>query len=92
MIMANHHFNVSDDLDDRTFQLMHVPCLKDDSMAGPHAFVKIIHLYLRTADIWICWFGRFAFVKPSRLHLRLEHRWISPKTICVFSNCNNLHL
>ena len=69
--MANHLFNVSDDLDDRTFQHMHVPCLKDDiSMAGPRAFVKIIHLYLRTADIWICWFGRFAFVKPSSLHLQ----------------------
>ena len=71
MIMANHLFNVSDDLDDRTFQHMHVPCLKDDiSMAGPRAFVKIMHLYLRTADIWICWFGHFAFVKPSSLHLQ----------------------
>ena len=70
MIMATHLFNVSHDLDDGTFQHMHVPCLKDDSMAGPHAFVKIIHLYLRTADIWICWFGRFAFVKPSSLFLQ----------------------
>ena len=50
---------------------MHLPCHKDDiSMAGPHGFVKIMHLYLRTADIWICWFARFAFVKPSRLHLQ----------------------
>ena len=24
--------------------------------------------------------------------LRLEHRWISPKTICLFSNSNHLHL
>ena len=24
--------------------------------------------------------------------LRLEQRWISPKTICVFSNSNHLHL
>ena len=24
--------------------------------------------------------------------LRLEHRWISPKTICVFFNSNHLHL
>ena len=71
MIVANHLFNVSDDLDDRRFQHMHVPCLKDDiSMAGPRAFVKIMHLYLRTADIWICWFGHFAFVKPSSLHLQ----------------------
>ena len=50
---------------------MHLPCHKDDiSMAGPHGFVKIMHMYLRTADIWICWFARFAFVKPSRLHLQ----------------------
>ena len=50
---------------------MHLPCHKDDiSMAGPHGFVKIMHLYLRTADIWICWFARFAFVKPSCLHLQ----------------------
>ena len=48
-------------------------------------------MYLRTADIWICWFARFAFVKPSRLHLQtlistllLEQRWISPETISVF--------
>ena len=61
------------------------------SMAGPHGFVKIMHMYLRTADIWICWFARFAFVKPSRLHLQtlistllLEQRWISPETISVF--------
>ena len=40
------------------------------SMAGPHGFVKIIHMYLRTADVWICWFARFAFVKPSCLHLQ----------------------
>ena len=39
-------------------------------MAGPHGFVKIMHMYLRTADIWICWFARFAFVKASRLHLQ----------------------
>ena len=50
---------------------MHLPCHKDDiSMAGPHGFVKIMHMYLRTADIWICWFARFAFVKPSCLHLQ----------------------
>ena len=38
-------------------------------------------LYLCTSDIWICWFGRFAFVKPSRQvisTLPLERRWISP--------------
>ena len=40
------------------------------SMAGPHGFVKIIHMYLRTADVWICWFAHFAFVKPSCLHLQ----------------------
>ena len=50
---------------------MHAPCLIDDiSMAGLHGFVKIIHMYLRTADVWICWFARFAFVKPSCLHLQ----------------------
>ena len=50
---------------------MHAPCLIDDiSMAGLHGFVKIIHMYLRTADVWICWFACFAFVKPSRLHLQ----------------------
>ena len=43
-------------------------------MAGPHGFVKIMHLYLRTADIWICWFARFAFVKPSCLHLRANQQ------------------
>ena len=50
---------------------MHVPYHKDDmSMAGPRGFVKIICLYLLSADIWICWFHRFAFVKPSYLHLQ----------------------
>ena len=33
-----------------------------------HGFVKIVHLYLLTAHIWICWFGYFAFVNPSHLH------------------------
>ena len=69
------------------------------SMAGPHGFVKIIHMYLRTADVWICWFARFAFVKPSCLcicrqlisTLLLEQRWISPKTIFVFLKSNHLH-
>ena len=44
-------------------------------------------LYLCTSDIWICWFGRFAFVKPSRQvisTLPLERRWISPKKIVDF--------
>ena len=50
---------------------MHVPHHKDDmSMAGPRGFVKIVRLYLLTTDIWICWFDRFAFVKPSYLHLQ----------------------
>ena len=95
--MANHHFNVSDDLDDRTFQLMHVPCLKDDiSIVGPRGFVKIIHIFICSLQI-------SGFVGSAILHLSnpavcicrraistlcLEHRWISPKTICVFSNSN----
>ena len=44
-------------------------------------------LYLCTSDIWICWFGRFAFVKPSRQvisTLPLERRWISPPKIMDF--------
>ena len=44
-------------------------------------------LYLCTSDIWICWFGRFAFVKPSRQvisTLPLERRWISPKKFMDF--------
>merc|ERR1711989_214900 len=50
---------------------MHALCLIDDiSMAGLRGFVKIMHMYLRTADVWICWFACFAFVKPSRLHLQ----------------------
>ena len=52
-------------------------------------------LYLCTSDIWICWFGRFAFVKPSRQvisTLPLERRWISPKKIHGFSKSNHLHL
>ena len=53
---------------------MHVQCLKDDiSIVGPRGFVKIIHMYLLTADIWICWFGHFAFVKPSSLHLQTSN-------------------
>ena len=50
---------------------MYVPYHKDNiSMAGPRGFVKIVRLYLLTTDIWICWFHRFAFVKPSYLHLQ----------------------
>ena len=50
---------------------MYVPYHKDNiSMAGPRGFVKIVRLYLLTTDIWICWFDRFAFVKPSYLHLQ----------------------
>ena len=30
-------------------------------------------MYLLTADIWICWFGHFAFVKPSSLHLQTSN-------------------
>ena len=44
-------------------------------------------LYLCTSDIWICWFGRIAFVKPSRQvisTLPLERRWISPKKSWIF--------
>ena len=69
------------------------------SMAGPHGFVKIMHLYLRTADIWICWFGRFAFVKPSRLHLQTSDIDASfgasldfSQFVFVFSKSNHLHL
>ena len=79
---------------------MHAPCLIDGiSMAGLCAFVKIIHLYLRTADIWICWFGRFAFVKPSRLHLQTSNinasfgtsLYFSQNNLCIFQS-NHPHL
>ena len=64
---------------------MHLPCHKDDiSMGGPHGFVKIMHMYLRTADIWICWFARFAFVKPSRLHHL--HFQTGDMCVCITTN------
>ena len=46
------------------------------------------------ADIWISWFGPFAFVKPSLSHLRVLELecWISPETSFVFSMSNHPHL
>ena len=45
------------------------------------------------ADIWISWFGPFAFVKPSLSHLRVLELecWISPETSFVFSMSNHPH-
>ena len=46
-----------------------------------------------SADIWISWFGPFAFVKPSLSHLRVLELecWISPETSFVFSMSNHPH-
>ena len=74
----------SDYLDDKTFQHMHVTCLKDEISIGPQGLVCIC---AHPIYIWICWFGRFAFVKPSRQvisTLPLERRWISPKKSWIF--------
>ena len=76
----------SDYLDDKTFQHMHVTCLKDEISIGPQGLVCIC---AHPIYIWICWFGRFAFVKPSRQvisTLPLERRWISPKKFMDFPN------
>ena len=78
---------------------MYVPYHKDNiSMAGPRGFVKIVRLYLLTTDIWICWFHRFAFVKPSYLHLQTSDINSSfgaaldfSKKSFVFSKSNHLH-
>ena len=45
------------------------------------------------ADIWISWFGPFAFVKPNLSHLRVLELecWISPETSFVFSMSNHPH-
>ena len=74
----------SDYLDDKTFQHMHVTCLEDEISIGPQGLVCIC---AHPIYIWICWFGRFAFVKPSRQvisTLPLERRWISPKKSWIF--------
>ena len=76
----------SDYLDDKTFQHMHVTCLEDEISIGPQGLVCIC---AHPIYIWICWFGRFAFVKPSRQvisTLPLERRWISPKKFMDFPN------
>ena len=82
-------FSESGYLDDRTFQHMHV------NSKGPQGFVCIWALpiygfdglavvHLSNSAVCIC--------RQVISTLRLEHRWISPKTICLFSNSNHLHL
>ena len=58
--------------------------IKDEISIGPQGLVCIC---AHPIYIWICWFGRFAFVKPSRQvisTLPLERRWISPKKSWIF--------
>ena len=54
-------------------------------------------LYLCTSDIWICWFGRFAFVKPSGQQTSdINASFVASLDFsqknCGFSNSNHLHL
>ena len=62
----------------------------------PHGFVEIVHLYLHAVDIWICWFGHFAFVicicRQVISPLLLDHCWILHRTTFVFSKSNHPHL
>ena len=48
-------------------------------------------MYLRTDDIWICWFGCCAFVKPSSPHLQTSDINASFGTSLDFSQ-NNLFI
>ena len=82
-------FSESGYLDDRTFQHMHVTvkALKD------------LCVFAHCRYIWICWFGRCAFVKPSILHLQTSDINASFGTSLDFSqnnlyifNSNHLHL
>ena len=51
----------------------------------------MICMYLRTDDIWICWFGCCAFVKPSSPHLQTSDINASFGTSLDFSQ-NNLFI
>ena len=47
-------------------------------------FAGLAVLHLSNPAVCIC--------RHAISTLRLEHRWISPNTMCVFSNSNHLHL
>ena len=47
-------------------------------------FAGLVILHLSNPAVCIC--------RHAISTLRLEHRWISPNTMCVFSNSNHLHL
>ena len=79
-------------------QYMHVTCsiwhMTERLPSHNFDWFALLEIGFVPADIWISWFGPFAFVKPSLSHLRVLELecWISPETSFVFSISNYPHL
>ena len=79
-------------------QYMHVTCniwhMTERLPSHNFDWFALLEIGFVPADIWISWFGPFAFVKPSLSHLRVLELecWISPETSFVFSMSNHPHL
>ena len=78
-------------------QYMHVTCniwhMTERLPSHNFDWFALLEIGFVPADIWISWFGPFAFVKPSLSHLRVLELecWISPETSFVFSMSNHPH-
>ena len=78
-------------------QYMHVTCniwhMTERLPSHNFDWFALLEIGFVSADIWISWFGPFAFVKPSLSHLRVLELecWISPETSFVFSMSNHPH-
>ncbi len=78
-------------------QYMHVTCniwhMTERLPSHNFDWFALLEIGFVPADIWISWFGPFAFVKPNLSHLRVLELecWISPETSFVFSMSNHPH-
>ena len=89
MIMAHHLFSESD----YPIYVCNMQHMTERLPSHNFDWFALLEIGFVPADIWISWFGPFAFVKPSLSHLRVLELecWISPETSFVFSMSNHPH-
>ena len=89
MIMAHHLFSESD----YPIYVCNMQHMTERLPSHNFDWFALLEIGFVPADIWISWFGPFAFVKPNLSHLRVLELecWISPETSFVFSMSNHPH-